>query len=79
MTNKQKYQNAFIKALGLPEESLKDDLMYNTVAQWDSVGHMELITVLEEEFGIMIDNSDIFDLNSYGKGMSILAKYNIEF
>jgi acyl carrier protein len=39
---------------------------------------MSLITVLEDEFDIMIETEDIIDLSSFEKGMEILRKYDVE-
>ena len=55
-----------------------DDLVYESVSEWDSVGHMGMIAELEETFDIMLETDDIIDFSSYKKGMEILAKYNVE-
>ena len=79
MTNLEKYNNAFCEALGISEDQL-EGLAYQGIEAWDSVGHMELIASLEDQFDIMMDTDDIIDLNSYEKGKEILASnYKIEF
>lgn len=78
MTNLEKYNRAFINALGVSEKELNDKLVYQSVQNWDSVGHMSLIAEIETEFDIMMDTDDIIDLSSYEKGKEILKKYNIE-
>ena len=79
MTNLEKYNNAFCEALGITEDQL-EGLKYQGIEAWDSVGHMELISFLEEKFNIMMDTDDIIDLNSYEKGKEILTShYEIEF
>lgn len=79
MTNREKYLNAFIKALEITEEQTKD-LTYTGIPEWDSVGHMALIAEIEETFDIMMDTEDIIDFSSYEKGMEILKEhYNVEF
>lgn len=79
MTNLEKYNNVFIESLGIKEEQLVG-LEYQGIQAWDSVGHMSLIAMLEEEFDIMMDTDDIIDLSSYEKGKEILSKnYEIEF
>lgn len=79
MNNLEKYNNAFITALSITSDKLTDDLNYQDIAEWDSVGHMNLIAELEDTFDIMMDTDDIIDFSSYKKGKEILAKYNIEF
>jgi acyl carrier protein len=78
MTNLEKYNEAFSKSLLVTEEQLTT-LNYQSVAGWDSVGHMSLITTLEETFDIMMDMDDIVDFSSYSKGIEILKKYGIKF
>lgn len=78
MTNKEKYDNVFIENLDVKEEQLAV-LKYQDVPQWDSVGHMGLISELEDAFDIQFETDDIVDFNSYQKGMEILAKYGVEF
>ena len=70
------YNQLFIKTLGIKETKLKK-LKYQGVKSWDSVGHMNLISVLEKKFKIEMDIDDIVDFSSYEKGKKILKKYKI--
>ena len=76
MNNKEKLINSFISALGVEESVIVDSLEYNTIPQWDSVGHMALVAALEEVFDIMMDTDDIIDMSSYTIGLELLKKYN---
>lgn len=79
MTNLEKYEQVFCESLELTKEQLPG-LEYQQVANWDSVGHMELVAALEDTFDIMMDTGDIIDLSSFEKGKEILASnYGIEF
>ena len=73
MNNIEKYNNAFMETFEISEEQLQG-LEYQSIALWDSVGHMSLIAALEDAFDIMMDTDDIIDFNSYEKGKEILAK-----
>lgn len=77
MTNLEKYQNAFIEALNVEYGQL-EGLTYQSITEWDSVGHMGLIAALETAFDIMMDTDDIIDLSSFEKGKEILKKYDVE-
>ena len=79
MNNKQKYAQAFIESFSIDESKLDDNLEYNTIPEWDSVGHMGLIAELEEVFDIMMEMDDIIDFSSYKKGLELIAKYGVEF
>jgi len=79
MKNKQKYDQAFIESFSIDESKLGDNLEYNTIPEWDSVGHMGLIAELEEVFDILMEMDDIIDFSSYKKGFELIAKYGVEF
>lgn len=72
----EKYNQSFISSLQITESQL-ENLQYQSVEGWDSVGHMGLIAALEEAFDIMMDTDDIIDFSSYEKGKEILKKYNV--
>ena len=76
MENLEKYKNTFIEAFQIKESQLKG-LKYQDVEEWDSVGHMGLMTDLEEAFDIEMDIDDIIDFSSFEKGMEIMDKYNV--
>ena len=78
MDNKDKYKNAFVEAFSIDENKLKKNLEYNTIPEWDSIGHMSLIGNLEEAFEISMETDDIIDLSSYNKGLEILKKYKVD-
>ena len=79
MNNKQKYDQAFIESFSIDESKLGDNLEYNSIPEWDSVGHMGLIADLEEVFDIMMEMDDIIDFSSYKKGFELVAKYGVDF
>ena len=79
MHNKQKYDQTFIESFSISESVLGDDLKYNSIPEWDSVGHMSLIAELEEAFDIMMEMDDIIDFSSYKKGFELIAKYGVKF
>lgn len=76
MNNREKYVATFT-SMFLVDESVLPDLKYQDIAAWDSVGHMALITALEETFNIEMDIDDVIEFSSFEYGRTILAKYNI--
>ena len=77
MSNKQKYQDIFIKSLSIDAKQFNENLKYNEIPEWDSIGHMTLISGLEEGFSISVETDDVVDFSSFKKGIEILKKYNI--
>jgi acyl carrier protein len=78
MTNNEKYIEAFVQIFGVAADEASA-LEYQSIAAWDSVGHMSLMAELEDAFDIMMDTDDIIDFSSFAKGKGILAKYDVEF
>jgi acyl carrier protein len=77
MTNKEKYDQVFIESFSVVKSQLNENFVYQSVQEWDSVGHMGMIAGLETAFDIMLETDDIIDFGSYIKGLEILAKYNV--
>lgn len=76
MNNFEKYKKIFKESFQYDGDV--NELKYQDIPEWDSVGHMQLIAELEEVFSIEIDVDDIIDFSSFKKGMEILSKYNID-
>ena len=79
MSNKAKYDSIFIEVFGINQMELTDELAYQSVPSWDSVGHMMLVGELEDNFGIMLEMNDIIDFKSYKIGIETMKKYGVEF
>ena len=77
MDNKEKYDISFTAALSIDNKKLDKNLKYNSIQEWDSIGHMSLISELEKNFNISMETDDAIDFSSYKKGISILKKYKV--
>tara|TARA_B100000965_G_C19575594_1_gene751188 strand:+ start:1561 stop:1797 length:237 start_codon:yes stop_codon:yes gene_type:complete len=78
MKNKSKYIDIFIKSLSIDKKVFNEKLKYNDIPEWDSIGHMTLMSALEEGFEISIETDDIVDFSSFKKGIQILKKYKVD-
>tara|TARA_B100001057_G_scaffold309601_1_gene309612 strand:+ start:16436 stop:16678 length:243 start_codon:yes stop_codon:yes gene_type:complete len=78
MNDKALYKEIFKKSLNISDDKLSDGLKYNEIEEWDSIGHMSLMSALEEEYKISFETDDIIDFSSFKKGIEILKKYKIE-
>ncbi len=77
MSNNEQYKKTFSKALSISED-FDEKLKYNEIPEWDSIGHMTLISELEEVFKVNFETDDIVDFSSFLKGKEILKKYGID-
>ena len=79
MDNKKKYKEVFIESLAIKSEAFNENIKYNDIPEWDSIGHMTLMSGLEEGFSITMETDDIVDFASFKKGVKILEKYKVAF
>ena len=70
-----KYKKIFKESLNISDKDFSENLKYNDIPEWDSIGHMTLIAALEENYKISIETDDIVDFSSFNKGKEILKKY----
>ena len=79
MSNNETYKKVFINSLSIDSNKFSEDLKYNEIPEWDSIGHMTLMSGLEDAFKIALETDDIIDFSSYEKGKEILKKYKVNF
>ena len=75
MSSREKYDQIYITIFSISQNDLGEELIYNSIPAWDSIGHMTLMSSLEEKFSISMDTDDIVDFSSFKKGIEILEKY----
>tara|TARA_Y100001970_G_C14083962_1_gene776256 strand:+ start:231 stop:482 length:252 start_codon:yes stop_codon:yes gene_type:complete len=78
LNNIEKYKKVFMETFNVKEDKLKNNLEYDSIPEWDSVGHMTMVAALEEAFDIVLEMDDIIDFSSFNYGKEILKKYEIE-
>jgi|TARA_Y100001958_G_C21202817_1_gene529234 acyl carrier protein len=79
MSNSKIYKDVFINSLSIESNKFSEKLKYNEIPEWDSIGHMTLMSGLEDAFKIALETDDIIDFSSYEKGKEILKKYKVNF
>lgn len=78
MTNLEKYNQIFTEVFGVDASVLNDNFSKDTVDLWDSVHQLNIVSLAEEAFDIMLDPEDIMGFTSYIAGKKILKKQDIE-
>ena len=78
MTNTEKLIKVFVSALDI-QETEAESAIFKETQQWDSVGHVNLMNAIEEEFDVSLEPDDILDFKSFAIGKDILGKYGIDF
>ena len=60
----EKVQALIAEALQVPVAQVPPELAFGGIKQWDSMGHMGIMLLLEERFGVPIDADVIVTLTS---------------
>ena len=77
MKNLAKYKEVLIQSLSIDKKKFSEKIKYNDIPEWDSIGHMTLMSALEDSFNITLETDDIIDFSSFKKGIQILKKYKV--
>ena len=64
--------------LGVTPHELLEESSPDTIASWDSLGHLNLVIALEEEFGIRLSAEDMLAMRSVGTIRQILLQSGVE-
>ncbi|MBU3190955.1 acyl carrier protein [Clostridium bowmanii] len=79
MTNLEKLNKVLFYVFDFKKlEDINDELGPDEIENWDSLGHIELITGLEESFDISFEVVDISRMYTIGGIKKILGKYGIQ-
>ena len=49
----------------VPIDEIRDDSSIDSISNWDSIRHLNMILALEEEFGISIPDEEVGNLVNY--------------
>ena len=75
----KEYRKIFCEMFGLDNDFETESVARKNISDWDSVGHIALISKLEENYNIFLDVEDILKFDSFEMGITILKKYGIIF
>lgn len=78
MNNLEIYNDIFVEVFGVEISALNENFSKETVESWDSVHQLNIISLMEEKFDLMLDPEDIMACTSYAAGKEILAKNGID-
>jgi acyl carrier protein len=60
----ERVQLLLAESIQVPPDMVTSDMAFGDLPQWDSLGHMEVMMRLEEQFGIEINPDTIAELIS---------------
>lgn len=62
---KQKIVNAMSAVFEVPADDINEETSTDTLDNWDSLRHLNLILALEDEFGITIPDEEVGNMVNY--------------
>jgi len=78
MSNREKYNDVFVRVFNVEVEKLNQDFNKENVSQWDSVIQLSLVSDIEDTFDVMFEPEEIMDCTSYERGIALLVQYGVE-
>ncbi len=60
----------------IDESDIDENSSLETVENWDSLQHVNLIMALEEEFGVQVDVDDALAMVSYPEVITTMLRYS---
>ncbi|HET9985583.1 MAG TPA: acyl carrier protein [Longimicrobiales bacterium] len=73
----RKLVDCFVETFAIERDQVTPDLAYQTIAQWDSIGHMALVAEIENAFDVTLDTDEIIAMSDVGKAVEILRKHGV--
>jgi acyl carrier protein len=74
---KRAVKAVFIDELGIDDEAYSEDLVYNSIPEWDSASHMVIVEALEEKFGIELNSDEVVSMTTIPKIYAVLESKGI--
>jgi acyl carrier protein len=73
MLDESRLKTVIAAILELEPGDITEDSSSDTIEQWDSLRHMNLVLALEDEFGVSIPDGEAADITSYKLIRLVLA------
>jgi len=73
----QTIEDVVSSVFGVERESVDDSSSPTSVEGWDSIGHVNLVSALEQAFNVSIDIDDVMEMASVRKIRETLLAYGV--
>jgi acyl carrier protein len=71
-------QEVVASSLKVPVASVSDDSSPDTLRRWDSLRHLDLMTAVEEAFGVRFSTAEVLRAKSVGDIRGLLREKGLE-
>jgi acyl carrier protein len=76
-TNREKFNSVLTAILGIDADAITDDLSPDSVDSWDSLNQINIISALEQEFGVHLAADNLAEYQSVARLSELLASHGI--
>jgi acyl carrier protein len=73
----EKLKEILAKVLLVDRTKINDTMSRKDVEEWDSMAHLMLVSEIESEFGVMMNDDDITEIKTVGDIKRVLRKLNV--
>lgn len=78
MSHLPKFNEYVCEIFGVDESELTDDTSPDEIDDWDSVTHMDLMALFEDEWDISLDVEEITEMITIGLMKEILKTHGVD-
>jgi acyl carrier protein len=75
----QKLKEVLSRIFNVNPDMITEDASPDTIENWDSLRHMNLVLALEEEFGVEFTDDQVVEILSYKLIKIVLREHGVEF
>jgi len=70
----EQVRNIASDIFGIPADKITAESSPETIENWDSMQHLNLVLAVEEKFGVQLDPEDIEQMNNIGAVATLIEK-----
>jgi acyl carrier protein len=70
----EQVQNVASDIFGIPANQITAESSPETIDNWDSMQHLNLVLAIEEKFGVQLDPEDIEEMKNIGAVAALVEK-----
>lgn len=78
-SNESLLKNTLATVFGISEENIDENSSMDTLSQWDSIKHLNLVLAIESKFNISLTEEQSLEILSYPLIKIVLAEHGISF
>ena len=72
----EKLKDVVCRTLKITADRYNDDLAAGDIPEWDSLGHVNLITAVENEFNVAFDVGDVIEVETIADLSDLVRRYS---